>query len=135
MNQYLPSFPPAPRATFALLRKLDHAFASLLAGQDSLTGEALAVLMDGRAALSRTDMVRCKALVETTRVVIVSVMSNADLEADEEKRVVESDVEMDGVGALTDYGVDDEEDEMDIARVYERTIVQLGEKLGSLEDL
>lgn len=132
VNQYLPSFPPAPKATFTLLGKLDHAFASLLAGEDSSTGEVLPGFSHGRKALSRTDMVRCKALVETTRVLIVGIMSNADLEADGEESVVESDVEMDG---MDHYGTEDDGDDMDIARVYEKTIVQLGEQLGGLEGL
>ena len=62
----------------ALLRKLDHAFASLLKGEDSVSGETLPGLENGRhskGAMSRTDMVRCKSLVEATRVQIVEVMS------------------------------------------------------------
>lgn len=91
ITSYLPSFPPAPKATFGLLRKLDHAFSSLLRGEDSASGEPLPGFDGESRGMSRTDMVRCRSLIETTRVVIVEVMSNeAEMEEEEPDQVPES---------------------------------------------
>ncbi len=126
VNTYLPAFPPSPKSTFGLLRKLDHAFSSLLKGEDSDTGELLPGFDRGlRAGMSKTDMVRCKGLVEATRVLIVDVMNK-------EPEPIEPMDENDGETDLEeDSGMDVEERkvEMDVARVYEQTIVQLGERL------
>jgi hypothetical protein len=126
VNTYLPAFPPSPKSTFGLLRKLDHAFSSLLKGEDSDTGELLPGFERGmRAGMSKTDMVRCKGLVEATRVLIVDVMNK-------EPESIEDMDENDGDTNLEeDSGMDIEERkvEMDVARVYEQAIVQLGERL------
>ncbi|KAI2640205.1 hypothetical protein GGS21DRAFT_487964 [Xylaria nigripes] len=79
-NTYLPSFTPAPRPTFAFLRKLDHCFASLLVGydvksKDSLPGFSSAVDNSIQSRFSRTDMVRCKSLADETRMLVAMVMS------------------------------------------------------------
>ncbi|KAI0474350.1 hypothetical protein F4859DRAFT_87443 [Xylaria cf. heliscus] len=79
-NTYLPSFPPAPRPTFALLRKMDHCFASLLVGYDvktkvPLPGFASSVDNSTKSRFSRTDMVRCKSLADETRMLVAMVMS------------------------------------------------------------
>ncbi|KAI8624951.1 hypothetical protein F5Y19DRAFT_278079 [Xylariaceae sp. FL1651] len=79
-NTYLPSFPPSPRPTFALLKKLDHCFASLLVGHDvktkkPLPGFSSAVDNSARQRFSRTDMVRCKSLADETRMLVAVVMS------------------------------------------------------------
>ncbi|KAH6683127.1 hypothetical protein B0J14DRAFT_139460 [Halenospora varia] len=128
ITTYLSAFPPSPAATFKLLRKLDHAFSSLLKGEDSVTGELLPGFEGGRkAGMSKTDMVRCKSLVESTRVLIVDVMSkdpelgNGDLE--------ESGADTDSMSM--DVDDEDERHEMEVARVYERTIVELGGLLDS----
>ena len=126
VNTYLSAFPPSPKSTFGLLRKLDHAFSSLLKGEDSDTSELLPGFERGmRAGMSKTDMVRCKGLVEATRVLIVDVM-NKELDSIED--MDENDGETD---LEEDSGMDIEERkvEMDVARVYEQTIVQLGERL------
>jgi hypothetical protein len=130
VTTYISAFAPAPAATFGLLRKLDHAFVSLLKGQDSATGEALPGFGNGSGGLSRTDMVRLKSLAEATRVLVVEVMSKAP------------DAEEDGLGesemetADMDLDVDEESTleaghGMDVARVYASTIVKLGFLLPS----
>lgn len=133
MTTYLPAFPPSPVATFKLLRKLDHAFSSLLKGEDSETGELLPGFLAGKkAGLSRTDMVRCKSLVESTRVMIVDVMSQAP---EVEDGPDDSGVETDAMSVDDSaYGVEEDEHDMDVARVYEKTIVELGEVLGGAFD-
>ena len=136
VTSYLPAFPPAPVSTFSILRKLDHAFASLLKGEDILTGELLPGFETGkRAGMSKTDMVRCKSLVEATRVLIVEVMSKEpemESEAGEETGTetgAETDAMSVDVHSAWD-GVEDKHD-MDVARVYEGTIIQLNELLGN----
>lgn len=99
-NNYLPSFPPVPRPTFALLRKLDHCFASLLIGYDVKTKEPLpgftsTVDNTAKSRFSRTDMVRCKSLADETRMLVAVVMS--------------------GEVDVVDYAEDEDEDEV-IAR-------------------
>ncbi|OAA66647.1 hypothetical protein SPI_01223 [Niveomyces insectorum RCEF 264] len=71
---WMDGFPPSPRATLAVLSKLDHCFASLLAGRDTSTGEPLPGFgANPRAGLSRTDMVRCRSIAERSRVAVVDV--------------------------------------------------------------
>lgn len=139
LNTWVTAFPPSPTATFSILHKLDHCFASLLTGQDIETKESLPGFENGlRAGFTRTDMVRCKSLVEQTRVIIVDVMSK---EPDDEDDADEADGPM--TADETESGADDaadqrrglwDEDEddihMDVARVYEHTLVRLGETLG-----
>ena len=126
MNTYLPAFPPSPKSTFGLLGKLDHAFASLLKGEDSDTGEILPGFEGGmRGGMSKTDMVRCKGLVEATRVLSVDVMSGQpDVDGKTGESGTESELEEDA-----GMGIDEQSFEMGVARVYEQTIVQLGERL------
>lgn len=128
LTSYLTAFPPSPRATFGLLRKLDHAFASLLKGEDNVTGEILPGFLSGkRAGMSKTDMIRCKSLVEQTRVIVVDVMGKEPiLERDVDESGADTDAEMESM-----WDPEEEKYEMDVARVYENTIVQLGELLES----
>lgn len=134
---WLDSFPASPTATFSLLRKLDHCFASLLVGEDIITQEALPGFENGlrRGGMTATDMVRCKSLVQQTRVVIVEVMSRGDIE-EEDDRADEVSVADGATTGTEDEGsegqADDDDDlefHMDVARVYEHTLVKLGEKL------
>lgn len=135
------SFPPSPTATFAVLRKLDHCFASLLSGTDIETKETLPGFDNGRrSAMSGTDMVRCRSLVELTRVLIVEVMSKepADEEDEEDENddhhgftsATESQSDAEGGGFHGIWEEDEERFHMDVARVFENTLVQLGETLG-----
>ncbi|KAI1800015.1 hypothetical protein F4811DRAFT_541383 [Daldinia bambusicola] len=75
-NTYLPSFPPSPAPTFALLKKLDHCFASLLIGRDIKSGDPLPGFQGNGRGLTRTDMVRCKSLVDETRMLVAMIMSD-----------------------------------------------------------
>lgn len=87
--------------------------------------------------MSRTDMVRCKSLVEQSRVLVVEVMNRpGDTEDDEDYYgtedgdETETGDETDGPGQVGIWAEDDERLHMDVARVYENTLVQLGETLG-----
>ncbi len=139
LNEWMPAFPPSPTATFSVLHKLDHCFTSLLKGQDFETKEPLPGFENGlRAGLSRTDMVRCKSLVEQTRVLIVDVMNKEPDEEEDAQQAeelltadeTESGAEGPGGGGGRAWDEDDEQLYMDVARVYENTLVQLGEALG-----
>jgi hypothetical protein len=140
VSTYLPAFPAAPGATFGLLRKMDHALASLLVGRDVASEEVLPGLESG-GGMSRTDMVRCKSIVEQTRVVVVEVMGREGEVEDEDDGSVTAGTENDGMEDGTDGERDtemgwDEDDEasdlhnMDVAKVYENTIVKLDEALN-----
>lgn len=135
-TQYVRSFPPSPKATFAILQKLDHCFASLLSGKDATTGEPLPGFENGlRAGMTVTDMVRCRSLVEQTRVLMVEVLSQGAWEDDEETTAGDEtdtnmDVDNDGPSAWDDDDEEEEQMHLDSARIYENTIVQLGERLG-----
>jgi len=127
LTTYLPDFPPSPPSTFALLHKMDHAFASLLRGEDIGTGDTLPGLEIGsKNGMSRTDMVRCKSLVESTRVLVVEVINKEPEDEVKEDKSPDQDTDME-VDAEGGYGVDDgdEDYEMEVARVYEHTIEQL----------
>ncbi|OIW29178.1 hypothetical protein CONLIGDRAFT_409487 [Coniochaeta ligniaria NRRL 30616] len=138
-TEWLTHFPPSPTATFSLLRKLDHCFASLLLGRDIETREPLPGFEDGpHSGMSGTDKVRCRSLVEQTRILVVDVMSKeppqveeVDEEADYDTPM-ETESESEGAASRGGaYGEDDDDDglDMDVAKVYENTLVQLGEPL------
>lgn len=118
---YIPSFPPAPRSMFRLLEKLDVAFASLVQGKDAETGETLPGF-EGRRGVSGTEKVRIKSLIERTRVVVVEVMTRGEYEIEEESGEG-GDEDMMDLDAETDFA-------MEVARVYDRTLVELGDTLG-----
>ena len=133
IEQYLPSFKAVPRPTFRLLERFDIALASLLQGRHVETGEALPGFQTGRR-VTGTEKVRMKSIVERTRGVVAEVMSKSGDEDDgnriEDVTDLETGDEMD---------VDDDGDdgdffsgiEMNVARVYDRTIVELGDTIGA----
>lgn len=151
---------------FSLLRKLDYCFASLLCGRDIDSREPLPGFENGvRGVMTKTHMVRCKSIVEQTRVLVVEFMNEQrqaplldmdndtdqnDEEEDEDEETdtdmgtaTETEMEMETTDAEDSSGgrtarsgfIDpnwEEEDEdlyMDVARIYERTLVALGEVL------
>ncbi|KAF1988646.1 hypothetical protein K402DRAFT_419462 [Aulographum hederae CBS 113979] len=159
-STFLPSYPPAPKAMFRLLGKLDLVFASLLQGRNIETGENLPGFERGRK-VNGTEKVRIKSLVERTRVAVVDVMSSGDFaeeESDDDEedakdtQAEESEME-DGMVVEMETDIDDEADraasrrnrdvdmdlqrledgggwEMDVAKVYDRTVVELGDTIG-----
>lgn len=134
--------------------------ASLVRGVDVESRENLPGFDGERGGMSRTDMVRVKGVVEGTRVVVVEISvrdndEDGDLETvdeEEQDHDDDSDDDMDGDGYVPDktaYGDmdgthkkdDDEtmqidiekegENDMDVAKVYELTIMALGQALGA----
>jgi len=126
----IPSFPASPRHLFRLIGKLDHAFASLLQGRDTETGDLLPGFDRGRK-VNTTEKVRIKSLIERTRVAVTNVMANGDIEEDdgtdtaatedEEGDLILDEIE-DDVPQMTDWS-------MQVAKVYDITLVTLGESL------
>lgn len=128
------AMPPTPRSLFAVLGKLDHAFASLIQGRDVDTGEVLPGF-SGRKGVSGTEKVRIRSLVERTRVGVVEAFKKGEFEFEEAEEVedrMDTDSDVEG-GLVLENGDDDEDDswDMQLARVYDRTIVELG---GDLEE-
>ncbi|KAL6854951.1 hypothetical protein ACO1O0_006087 [Amphichorda felina] len=109
----------------------------LLAGRDVSSDESLPGFENGlRAGMTVTDMVRCRSLVEQTRVLMVEVLSGVpeDEEDDEESEELvdteSEDPEPSGNAVSGTWDIDDDRLHLDAARIYENTIVQLGERLG-----
>lgn len=86
----------------------------------------------GRGKLTTTEKVRIRGLVERTRVAVV-VAAGKDKSVDDGSRVTETDENMTTDDDMTLGGIEtgDEQGrwEMKVARVYERTIVDLGAAL------
>jgi hypothetical protein len=125
----MPGFAPAPKTMFRLLHKLDSAFASLMQGVDMETGEPLPGFESGQK-VNDTEKVRIKSLVERTRLTVVDVMSSGDFEASEaepDETDADSADNMDGNVELPDLETGWE---MEIAKVYDRTILELGDTIG-----
>lgn len=96
-----------------------------------------------------TDMVRCRSLVEQTRVLMVEVLSGEVDEEDDEDEEDEGDDDDDDIDnveggldaaaqrregygdqtSMPSWDIDEERLHLDAARIYENTIVQLGERL------
>ncbi|KAH7079937.1 hypothetical protein BKA63DRAFT_230992 [Paraphoma chrysanthemicola] len=143
--EFLPFFPHSERsaqATFQLLSKLDEAFASLLIGHDTASGEPLPGFENGRS-VSTTDKVRLKGIVDRTRLTVVRVMSgesvvgeesdvgeamDTDTEGKESRR--QETVQFEGFDNNDDDEEDGEDEERSIGSVYEKTIGELGDVLG-----
>jgi hypothetical protein len=126
-------FPASPKALFRLLDKLDLAFASLLQGQDLQTGEPLPGFQNGKR-VNDTEKVRIKSLIERTRITVVDVMSSGDMESSdgEHENTTAEETADEDASASTDIDVEDEDVgwEMEVAKVYDQTIVELGDTIG-----
>lgn len=125
------NFPTAPQAYLA--------FFSLLRGVDAETDEPLSGFQGGRGRLSTTEKVRMRALVERTRVAVVEVAGGGGsvtdaggdgTQTEDEFTTGDDDGDddaMEGVQGDGNHG----RWEMEIARVYEKTIVELGMSLDT----
>lgn len=134
LTTIIPAMPPTPKQLFRLLSKLDHAFASLLQGRDVDTGDALPGFNTGRG-VSGTEKVRLRSVVDRTRKCVVEAFRSADFEIETVVSDDEMQIEDDDDGGLVVEGDEDEDEEedpafeMQIARVYDRTVVELGDSL------
>ena len=116
------------------------AFCSLLQGANAQSGEILPGFEGGRGKLSTTEKVRIRGLVERTRVAVVEAAGKGGSVTDTES-VALSNVETED-DSTTDYDEDiiiggTKVDwnhgrwEMEVARVYEKAIVELGLSLDT----
>ena len=127
----LPSFPFSPRATFRVLHKLDLAFYSLLQGVNAETGEKLSGFEGGRGKVSTTEKVRMRGLVERTRIAVVETAGKMGSTTDAGSATqTEEDftTDIDDVDVMEEVRIDGNHGrwEMEIARTYENTIMELG---------
>lgn len=130
VSSIVAAMPPSPSALFRVIGKLDRAFGSLLQGRDVDTGEALPGMQSGRG-ISGTEKVRVRSLVERTRVGVMEAFKRGEFE---EEPMEADDMETDDEGGLVLEGDAMEQDEddswdMQLARIYDRTLVELGDSL------
>lgn len=135
LGNIVQAMPPTPKALFCLIEKLDHGFAGLLQGRDVDSGERLPGFV-GERGVSGTEKVRIRSLVERTRINVVEAFKKGEFEyedPDEEGNGDKMDTDTDVEGALVIEGGDEDEADdsidMSIARVYDRTIQELGDSL------
>jgi hypothetical protein len=156
----LPLFPAAHAATFALLEKLDFAFRSLLVGQDSETGAVLSGFEGGWKISTTERVRIKSAIETARAVVVnrLGDLDDEDVQEDVEEEMGsgeegDDENEIDGMGLATWNGADlvsfegfennsDEDEDMEdiegdrrrkerqIAKVFERTLVELGDLIG-----
>lgn len=116
------------------------AFCSLLQGANAESGERSPGYEGGRGKLSTTEKVRMRGLVERTRIAAVEVAGKGGSVTDAES-AVQTNMEREE-GITTDEEEDDDMEgmqvdgnhgrwEMEVARVYEKTIVELGLSLDA----
>ncbi|KAF2017523.1 hypothetical protein BU24DRAFT_152057 [Aaosphaeria arxii CBS 175.79] len=138
ISDTLPLFPSAPHATFRLLEKLDAAFSSLLLGHDPETNEPLPGFDKG-FAVSTTDKVRLKGVVERTRLIVARKIGRHTGEpGDEDTPVDTEDEDMtdadEGLVKFEGFDTNDEDEdeweETHVGSVFEKTIAELGDVLG-----
>jgi hypothetical protein len=141
LTTIIADMPANPKQLFRVLAKLDHAFASLLQGKDVESGERLPGF-ENRRGVSGTEKVRIRSLIERTRRSVLESLKSGELddayesEDEGENDQSEMDVDDDLEGELIlegdgPYARDQEEEswDMQIARVYDRTMVELGDSL------
>jgi hypothetical protein len=141
LTTIIADMPANPKQLFRVLAKLDHAFASLLQGKDVESGERLPGF-DNRRGVSGTEKVRIRSLIERTRRSVMESLKSGELddvyeseqegETDQSEMDVDDDLEgeliLEGDGPYAP-GQEEESWEMQIARVYDHTMVELGDSL------
>ena len=141
LTTIIADMPANPKQLFRVLAKLDHAFASLLQGKDVESGERLPGF-ENRRGVSGTEKVRIRSLIERTRRSVMESLKSGELDdaygSDEEDAQDQSEMDVDdglegellleGDGPYAP-GQEEESWEMQIARVYDRTMVELGDSL------
>ncbi|KAF2450792.1 hypothetical protein P171DRAFT_343393, partial [Karstenula rhodostoma CBS 690.94] len=135
----VPMLPPLPRTTLNFLSKLDLTFAALLSGLDPDTNEPLPGFKSNRG-ISTTDKVRVKGIVERARSTVTKHLVGEEGEdapqinrkADHTSNDEDGFVKFEGFENSDDS--DDEEaykkDEREVAHVFEKTVMELGDLLG-----
>ncbi|KAK0902641.1 hypothetical protein LTR91_003126 [Friedmanniomyces endolithicus] len=113
---------------------MDRCFASLIQGRDLESGEALPGF-EGRRGVSGTEKVRIRSLVERTRVAALEAFKKGEFDEEpgeqDEGEHEDEDEDMEGGLVLEgeDFGEEEDSWDMQLARVYDRTIQELGDTL------
>ena len=141
LSTIIAGMPANPKQLFRVLAKLDHAFVSLLQGKDVDSGERLPGF-ENRRGVSGTEKVRIRSLIERTRRSVMESLKSGELddayesndEDVDEKMDMDAEDDLEGELILEGdgpYAPGEEEEswEMQIARVYDRTMVELGDSL------
>nr|POE59087.1 hypothetical protein CFP56_24357 [Quercus suber] len=139
LQTMISSMPPSPKALFRLLDKMDRAFASLAQGREVDTGEPLPGAAGVKALVSGTEKVRIRSIVDRTRTATFQSFKgdvfDTEVEEAEDEDDAEDAVETDEEEGLVlenpEEGLEAAEDswDMQLARVYDRTMVELGDTL------
>ncbi|PWW75607.1 hypothetical protein C7212DRAFT_297530 [Tuber magnatum] len=133
-NDYISSFPPRLRSTLRLLDKLDRCFHSLITGSSADSYAPLSPALSGYR-MNMTERVRLKSVIERTRLHVVGLaegmMEAPDPPAEEDVPDVGGRGPEDSpVDALDENsGGEDEALEIELSKVYERSLVEIGESL------
>jgi Subunit 11 of the general transcription factor TFIIH len=139
VNSYLPDYPFSPHSTFRLLKKLDSIFASLLLGEDTETGGPISGFDSRRQVISMTEKVRIKSIAEMGRVALVEardrddggfIEGNDSMDLDTTSADDDDDDDLAEVLAAEVYGASAGQWEMEVARIYAKTIQLLGDEFG-----
>ncbi|KAL0635876.1 hypothetical protein Q9L58_005119 [Maublancomyces gigas] len=135
-NDYLASFPPQLKSTLSLLDTFDRCFYTLITGSSVDPSTSLSSEFSV-SRMNMTEKVRLKSIIKRTRLHIVKLaeksMSTPDLPTDTDGK---DDDEMDiETGDETDVDGDNQEHEeweIEVMKVYDRSLIQIGEGLKEI---
>ncbi|KXL43215.1 hypothetical protein M433DRAFT_70660 [Acidomyces richmondensis BFW] len=135
LSTVISAMPPSPNSLFRVLKKFDLAFTSLIQSRDLETGETLPGF-EGKRGISVTEKVRIRSLVERTRVEVMEAFKRGEFAFEEPEGEAADKAENDDNELMVereDMGPDEEDGEdscdMQLARVYDRTLQELGDSL------
>ena len=130
-STYISAFPFVPESTFGLLQKLDLAFSYLLCGGDD-TGHFLPIVESARK-VTLTEKVRLRGIVERIRLQVVLKAEQDDGNGEGSQTMTTDDESCDDAMEVKGCVPGNHTWEIEIARVFEKTIVALSTSLdGSL---
>ena len=133
---YLSKFDFSPRNALKLLKKLDIVFASLLSGTDYESNLPLPNV--NSRTVNVTEKVRLRSIVESSRIAVVnayrkaaggSTINQRFVNGETEDEGTATETETEGGDAISRFFAEEEDDEdweLEIGRVYERTLDLLG---------
>ncbi|KAH0606713.1 uncharacterized protein H6S33_003547 [Morchella sextelata] len=140
-NDYLASFPPHLKVTLRLLDTFDRCFYTLITETSADPSTPLPPAFSAYQ-MNMTEKVRLKSMIERTRLHVVKLLEsgrgapdplteNAGNFGERNEQIdidTENETEVDGCGSYAD----DEELEIEVSKVYDRCMVQLGEGLKTV---
>ncbi|RPA97534.1 hypothetical protein L873DRAFT_1809582 [Choiromyces venosus 120613-1] len=132
-NDYISSFSPRFKSTLRLLDKLDRCFHSLITGSSTDSYAPLSPALSGHK-MNMTERVRLKSVIERTRLHVVGlaegIMQAPDPPTEDVPDVGDRESKNAQVDAVDeDPEEEDEALEIELSRVYERSLAEIGETL------